>query len=76
MLVPMAHYRLGLSPLWSFNFVLNSCRNCEQSKVTQPPGTEPEEEEEQEVDRLSSQDAYLFPVVRHASALSLSDIVQ
>ncbi|TBU33763.1 signal peptide peptidase-domain-containing protein [Dichomitus squalens] len=32
------------------------------SKSFKRPGTEPDEEDEQEVERLSSQDAYLFPV--------------
>ncbi|KAM5530983.1 hypothetical protein V8D89_015365 [Ganoderma adspersum] len=58
--------------------VLNPLCEREQSKSTRAPGTQHElqEEEDQEVERLSSQDAYLFPVIGSVVLFGLYLIVK
>ncbi|KAI9068274.1 hypothetical protein FKP32DRAFT_1562055 [Trametes sanguinea] len=46
------------------------------SKETRTPGADVEEDEEEEVERLSSQDAYLFPVIGSAVLFGLYLIVK
>ncbi|PIL36227.1 hypothetical protein GSI_01889 [Ganoderma sinense ZZ0214-1] len=74
----MAHYRLGLFLLWSSLLVLNPLCKREQNKSTRTPATQHEnqDEEDQDVERLSSQDAYLFPVIGSVVLFGLYLIVK